>query len=88
MTSLLTKKIREKIKQLEDQGWGHLPICVAKTQYSFSTDPLLLGAPSDHVVPIRDVVLASGAGFRGDDLWCGHDHAWITSQTIRRRYLH
>ena len=44
-------------------GFGHLPICVAKTQYSFSTDPTKLGAPSGLIVPIREVRLSAGAGF-------------------------
>ena len=50
-------------KSFEEQGYGNLPICVAKTQYSFSTDPNLKGAPSGHVLPIREVRLSSGAEF-------------------------
>jgi formate--tetrahydrofolate ligase len=57
------KKIREQIAQFQERGFGNLPICVAKTQYSFSTDPNLKGAPSGHVVPIREVRLSAGAGF-------------------------
>jgi formate--tetrahydrofolate ligase len=57
------QKVRDHFKQLEAEGYGHLPICVAKTQYSFSTDPNLRGAPSNHVVPIREVSLSAGAGF-------------------------
>jgi formate--tetrahydrofolate ligase len=56
-------KIRTQIKQLQESGYGHYPICVAKTQYSFSTDPKLRGAPSGHVVNIREVRLAAGAEF-------------------------
>ena len=56
-------KIRARIKNLQESGYGHYPICVAKTQYSFSTDPQLRGAPSDHVVTIREVRLAAGAEF-------------------------
>jgi len=56
-------KIREQLKDFESKGYGNLPICVAKTQYSFSTDPNLKGAPSGHVVPIREVRLSSGAEF-------------------------
>ncbi|HUK02586.1 MAG TPA: formate--tetrahydrofolate ligase [Steroidobacteraceae bacterium] len=56
-------KIRNQIKQLQDAGYGHYPVCVAKTQYSFSTDPKLRGAPSGHVVNIREVRLAAGAEF-------------------------
>jgi len=57
------KKIRAKFKMYQDAGFGELPVCIAKTQYSFSTDPDLLGAPSNHVVPIRDVRLSAGAEF-------------------------
>ena len=56
-------KIRERLKQLAKEGYGHYPICIAKTQYSFSTDPQLLGAPSNHVLAIREVRLAAGAEF-------------------------
>ncbi len=55
--------IRNRIKELQQAGYGHFPICVAKTQYSFSTDPKLRGAPSGHVVNIREVRLAAGAEF-------------------------
>jgi formate--tetrahydrofolate ligase len=57
------KKVRDEIHELDDVGYGHYPVCMAKTQYSFSTDPNLLGAPSGHVVPIREVRLAAGAEF-------------------------
>ncbi len=57
------QKIRTQIRDLEKQGAGKFPICVAKTQYSFSTDPNLKNAPSDHVVQIREVRLANGAEF-------------------------
>ncbi|WP_420549157.1 formate--tetrahydrofolate ligase [Curvivirga sp.] len=57
------KKVRDQLKQWEDEGYGDLPVCMAKTQYSFSTDPALLGAPSGHVVPVREVRLSAGAGF-------------------------
>jgi len=56
-------KIRDQLKKMEDDGFGKFPICVAKTQYSFSTDPSLKGAPSGHVLPIREVRLSSGAEF-------------------------
>ena len=56
-------KVRAQIKQLQDAGYGHYPVCVAKTQYSFSTDPKLRGAPVNHVVNIREVRLAAGAEF-------------------------
>ena len=55
--------VRAKFDELEAAGWGRLPICVAKTQYSFSDDPSLMGAPSGHVLRIRDVRLRAGAGF-------------------------
>ncbi len=56
-------KIREQLKNFQENGYGELPICIAKTQYSFSTDPSLKGAPSGHVLPIREVRLSSGAEF-------------------------
>ena len=56
-------KVRAQVKRLQDAGFGNYPICVAKTQYSFSTDPKLLGAPEDHVVKVREVRLAAGAEF-------------------------
>jgi formate--tetrahydrofolate ligase len=56
-------KVRAQIRQLQENGYGHYPVCVAKTQYSFSTDPKLRGAPSQHVVNIREVRLAAGAEF-------------------------
>ena len=56
-------KIRAQIRKLQDDGYGHYPICVAKTQYSFSTDPKLRGAPSGHELNIREVRLAAGAEF-------------------------
>ena len=57
------KKVRNQFKKLEDDGFGDYPICMAKTQYSFSTDPLLMGAPVGHDVPIRAVRLSAGAEF-------------------------
>jgi len=57
------KKVRDRFRQFQDMGYGSLPVCMAKTQYSFSTDPKLRGAPSGHVVPIREVRLAAGARF-------------------------
>ena len=57
------KKVRNQFKKLENDGFGEYPICMAKTQYSFSTDPLLMGAPSGHDVPIREVRLSAGAEF-------------------------
>ena len=56
-------KVRTQIKKLQESGYGHYPVCVAKTQYSFSTDPQLRGAPSGHVVNVREVRLAAGAEF-------------------------
>jgi len=57
------KKVRQQIADYEAAGYGDLPVCMAKTQYSFSTDPNLKGAPSGHVVPVREVRLSAGAGF-------------------------
>ena len=56
-------KVRAQIQRLQDGGYGHFPVCVAKTQYSFSTDPQMRGAPSGHVVNVREVRLAAGAEF-------------------------
>jgi formate--tetrahydrofolate ligase len=56
-------RIRAQIESLQAQGYGRLPVCIAKTQYSFSTDPSLRGAPSGHVIDVREVRLAAGAGF-------------------------
>ncbi len=55
--------VREQLAAFEAMGYGHLPVCMAKTQYSFSSDPALLGAPNDHVITVRDVRLSAGAGF-------------------------
>ncbi|PIE13544.1 MAG: formate--tetrahydrofolate ligase [Rhodobacterales bacterium] len=60
---LADKKIRDQLKAWEDAGYGDLPVCMAKTQYSFSTDPNLRGAPTGHSVPVREVRLSAGAGF-------------------------
>jgi formate--tetrahydrofolate ligase len=60
---LADQKIRDQLRQWEDQGYGNLPVCMAKTQYSFSTDPTLRGAPTGHSVPVREVRLSAGAGF-------------------------
>ena len=57
------KSVRDQLRSWEEQGYGNLPICMAKTQYSFSTDPNLRGAPSGHTVPVREVRLSAGAGF-------------------------
>ncbi|GES45654.1 formate--tetrahydrofolate ligase [Rhizobium dioscoreae] len=57
------KAVRDQLRSWEDQGYGHLPVCMAKTQYSFSTDPNVRGAPEGHIVPVREVRLSAGAGF-------------------------
>ncbi|MEE8270782.1 MAG: formate--tetrahydrofolate ligase [Alphaproteobacteria bacterium] len=57
------KRIRDQFRQLQESGFGDFPVCIAKTQYSFTTDPNLKGAPSHHVVPIREVRVAAGAEF-------------------------
>lgn len=61
--AIADKSVRTQLQQWEEQGYGNLPVCMAKTQYSFSTDPNLRGAPTDHVVPVREVRLSAGAGF-------------------------
>jgi len=60
---LADKTIRNRLREWEEAGYGTLPVCMAKTQYSFSTDPNLRGAPTGHSVPIREVLLSAGAGF-------------------------
>jgi len=60
---LADKSVRDQLKTWEEQGYGNLPVCMAKTQYSFSTDPNLRGAPTGHSVPVREVRLSAGAGF-------------------------
>ena len=57
------KKIRDQFEQYEREGYGHFPVCMAKTQYSFSTDPAQMGAPTNHRVKIRELALAAGAEF-------------------------
>jgi formate--tetrahydrofolate ligase len=69
------KKVRDQLRQWEAQGYGNLPVCMAKTQYSFSTDPNLRGAPDGHTVPVREVRLSAGAGLRCGDLRRDHDDA-------------
>ena len=61
--AIADKSIRDRLRSWESKGYKHFPICMAKTQYSFSTDPNLKGAPVDHVVPIREVRLSAGAEF-------------------------
>src|SRR5690606_10858427 len=58
-----SKAVRDQLDAWEEQGYGHLPVCMAKTQYSFSTAPNLRGAPEGHVVTVREVRLSAGAGF-------------------------
>jgi formate--tetrahydrofolate ligase len=60
---LADKSIRDQLKAWEEAGYGHLPVCMAKTQYSFTTDPNRRGAPTGHSVPVREVRLSAGAGF-------------------------
>jgi formate--tetrahydrofolate ligase len=60
---LADAKIRNQLKEWEAQGYGNLPVCMAKTQYSFTTDPSRRGAPTGHSVPVREVRLSAGAGF-------------------------
>ena len=60
---LADTKIRDQLRAWEAAGYGHLPVCMAKTQYSFSTDPNLRGAPTGFGIPVREVRLSAGAGF-------------------------
>ena len=61
--AVMDQKILDQLQDWESQGYGHLPVCMAKTQYSFSTDPTQRGAPTGHVVPVREVRISAGAGF-------------------------
>ena len=61
--AIADQSVRNQLKAWEEAGFGNLPVCMAKTQYSFTTDPTQLGAPSHHSVPVREVRLAAGAGF-------------------------
>jgi formate--tetrahydrofolate ligase len=61
--AIADQSIRSQLKAWEEAGFGNLPVCMAKTQYSFTTDPTKLGAPTHHTVPVREVRLAAGAGF-------------------------
>jgi formate--tetrahydrofolate ligase len=61
--AIADKSVRNQLKAWEQAGFGNLPVCMAKTQYSFTTDPTQLGAPTHHTVPVREVRLAAGAGF-------------------------
>ena len=63
LEAIADKPVRDQLHAWEQQGYGNLPVCMAKTQYSFSTDPNLRGAPTGHVVPVREVRLSAGAGF-------------------------
>ena len=58
-----SSKFGKKIAQFQEDGYGHFPVCVAKTQYSFSTDPSLRGAPTGHIFNVRDAYVSAGAGF-------------------------
>lgn len=62
-SAILSDKIRRELESFEQAGYGHLPVCMAKTQYSFSADPALRGAPTDFDVPVREIRLSAGAGF-------------------------
>jgi formate--tetrahydrofolate ligase len=59
----LTPAVERRLKGFEEAGFGHLPVCIAKTQYSFTSDPSVMGAPTGHTLPVREVRLSAGAGF-------------------------
>ena len=69
------KSVKDRFAELEKEGFGKFPICVAKTQYSFTTNPDAKGAPSGFTIPIREVRLSAGAEFVVVDLRGHHDHA-------------
>ena len=72
-----SKKLKQ-LKEFTDNGWGQYPICMAKTQYSFSDDATALGAPTDFDITIRELEAKTGAGFIVCINRCNHDYAWIT----------
>jgi formate--tetrahydrofolate ligase len=80
--------IRNQLHQWEKDGFGNLPVCMAKTQYSFTTDPTVLGAPSHHTVPIREVRLAGGRRVHRRDLRRHHDHARPAQGAERGEHPH
>jgi formate--tetrahydrofolate ligase len=55
--------VARRLKAFEDAGFGNVPVCIAKTQYSFTSDPTVMGAPEGHILPVREVRLSAGAGF-------------------------
>ena len=59
----IPEALMQRLARFEQAGFGHAPVCIAKTQYSFSADPKLLGAPVGHVLPVREVRLSAGEGF-------------------------
>jgi formate--tetrahydrofolate ligase len=61
--AVMDQKILNQLKDWEEQGYGDLPVCMAKTQYSFTTDPEARGAPTGFTIPVREVRLSAGAGF-------------------------
>ncbi len=78
--------VESRFKELQDAGYGHLPVCMAKTQYSFSTDPNQRGAPTGHIVPIREVRLSAGAEFIVVVTRRDHDHARPAQGAVRQRH--
>ena len=79
-------KIRDQLKKMQDDRFGKLPICIAKTQYSFSTDPNLKGAPKDHVLPIREIKPIKWRGIYSCNLWIHYDNARTPEGTCCKFY--
>jgi formate--tetrahydrofolate ligase len=59
----MTDAVARRLEGFEKAGFGHVPVCIAKTQYSFTADPTVMGAPDGHILPVREVRLSAGAGF-------------------------
>ena len=76
--------VKKQIDDLQANGYGKFPVCVAKTQYSFSTDPSKRGAPSDHEIPIREVRLICWSRIYCDGLWRYNDYARSSKSTSGR----
>ena len=80
----ISDAVKEQLSKLEQAGYSKFPICIAKTQYSFSVDPKLKGAPTDHKLEVREIRLSSGAEFIVVDMWFNNDYAGFTKNACCR----
>ena len=77
----VSDSMANKLASFEAAGFGDVPVCIAKTQYSFTADPTVMGAPTGHVLPVREVRLSAGRRVRGGDLRRHHDHAGAAARS-------